>query len=476
MTTVAISSPGPEGHGKNHFVTYEVKIKTNNPALKSYVKKIGRRRYEEFAWLQSRLVAENQINATLTQIIRQWQAREGITESVFIEEQQAELQRFMDTVVGDDQALNSRAMKVFLSNSPSECKYCENFNNMPSKTIVHTESVPLNVRFHCRFCATSCSSHDALQIHENRHSDNVVETCGTCQKKFKTEADANRHCHWTCPLCKAEITIKDNIPGHEAQHADFGNKYSIALEKAINGDAKVLDDGKKLKEEAEREFGPVKNREKTDRYCYSLFVALVLVSVVAFIESKVYEGKGTDDRELQHKLNGPRELSPDLQLLYAKAREEGTVLLSHRFETGLTGELSSLYESAKLATLGFWNLKNKNNGERTFESLNWDRNQLATLGSYLIYCEYNDYTKLQARKFEFKKINLDEGTSGNTSKQNRVIPLQLPERMTVGEFRALVRGRSDTEELSISLTPNHLGEQQELQLDEQATPAKRQKT
>jgi len=126
--------------------------------------------------------------------------------------------------------------------------------------------------------------------------------------------------------------------------------------------------------------------------------------------------------------------------------------------------------------LGFWNLKNKNNGERTFESLNWDRNQLATLGSYLIYCEYNDYMKLQACKFEFKEIKLDEATSGNTSKQNRVIPLQLPERMTVGEFRALVRGRSDTEELSISLTPNHLGEQQELQLDEQATPAKRQKT
>jgi len=59
-------------------------------------------------------------------------------------------------------------------------------------------------------------------------------------------------CHWTCPLCKGEITLRDNIPGHEALHADFGNKYSIALEKAINGDAKVLDDGKKLKEEAER--------------------------------------------------------------------------------------------------------------------------------------------------------------------------------------------------------------------------------
>jgi len=86
MTTVAISSPRSEGRGKNQFATYEVKIETNSPTLKSYAKKIGRRRYEEFAWLQSRLVAENQINATLTQIIRQWQAREGIIESVFIEE------------------------------------------------------------------------------------------------------------------------------------------------------------------------------------------------------------------------------------------------------------------------------------------------------------------------------------------------------------------------------------------------------
>lgn len=51
---------------------------------------------------------------------------------------------------------------------------------------------------------------------------------------------------------------------------------------------------------------------------------------------------------------------------------------------------------------------NVKNGERIHERLNWSRNQLATLGAYLIHLEFEQYRKLES-KDKFEVVDLGKG-------------------------------------------------------------------
>jgi hypothetical protein len=55
-------------------------------------------------------------------------------------------------------------------------------------------------------------------------------------------------------------------------------------------------------------------------------------------------------------------------------------------------------------------MQNVNNGMEIHEQLKLDRNQLATLGAYLIQLEFDEYKKLIAKKkFKFDTIDLGKG-------------------------------------------------------------------
>jgi hypothetical protein len=110
-----------------------------------------------------------------------------------------------------------------------------------------------------------------------------------------------------------------------------------------------------------------------------------------------------------------------LKKLYAQCRQAGRVILRHRFHVNLSPKQSSLYESAKLAAigklfqskimltlLGPFNMCNVINGEKIYERLGWTREELVILGSYLIWLEFQQYSKLKDEN-KFEKVDLETG-------------------------------------------------------------------
>lgn len=232
-------------------------------------------------------------------------------------------------------------------------------------------------------------------------------------------------------MCGSKFSDKTHFVKHEKLHAPWGKVYSKGFESAVEGNShnltKILERGKKLKDDADKEFKKTKHG-KADRFVYSIFKLPILIftTLFAFAIGKVYEGKGTGRRDLQH--NDKQETGKFLKTYYAKCRNDGTRLAIHKFWTGLTSDQSALYELAKLAALGHWNTINENNGERVFEKLNWSRNTLATLGVYLIYCEFEMYKGLVANDaMSFRLIDL--------GKNPEPIIVQVRDEMTVGDLK-----------------------------------------
>lgn len=295
----------------------------------------------------------------------------------------------------------SKALVTFFTDCPiNNCKVCSK-SSQPSKIIIHLEAVHLNIRHYCDKCdhkAGFSTAGDLAKHDKKEHVKDDVGKCKECQKEFYTTADYNNHCHWICGDCGTLVSYKNNITDHKALHPEMGEKNSKAVESTFTDGPscfQVLTDGEILMKQAHERYGTPNTRESADYYSYSYIKQTMQppVNMREFVEAKAWEGKGQTDRDDNSKLEIKCGCTKKIVENYAKFRQEGTVLLNHRFWTNLSPAMPSLIEAAKLSAIGPWNMLNQVHGEKaSWKALGWNGTQLSKAGSYLLNEERKQYT------------------------------------------------------------------------------------